>query len=167
VTSGRREATIVLLGFAALAVLFTFPLTLHLGSVGRIDNGDGQFSIWNVAWVARALVLDPVHVLDANIFYPHRGTLTYSETNLGAGALAVPIYWTTGNAYAAHNVVLLLSFVLGGSILTFVLSPLLVVALALAAVVSAIVVFDGESIWLEGIALIGLYCIIAASFWWG
>jgi Ca2+:H+ antiporter len=47
------------------------------------------------------------------------------------------------------------------------LSPLLVVALALAAVVSAIVVFDGESIWLEGIALIGLYCIIAASFWWG
>jgi len=57
--------------------------------------------------------------------------------------------------------------VLGGSILTFVLSPLLVVALALAAVVSAIVVFDGESIWLEGIALIGLYCIIAASFWWG
>ena len=56
---------------------------------------------------------------------------------------------------------------LGGSILTFVLSPLLVVALALAAVVSAIVVFDGESIWLEGIALIGLYCIIAASFWWG
>jgi Ca2+:H+ antiporter len=70
-------------------------------------------------------------------------------------------------ALGLFPILLLLSFVLGGSILTFVLSPLLVVALALAAVVSAIVVFDGESIWLEGIALIGLYCIIAASFWWG
>ncbi len=61
----------------------------------------------------------------------------------------------------------LLSFVLGGAILTFVLSPLLIVALALAAIVTAFVVYDGESIWLEGLALIALYCIIAASFWWG
>ncbi len=70
-------------------------------------------------------------------------------------------------ALGLFPILLLLSFVLGGSILTFVLSPLLVVALALAAIVSAVVVFDGESIWLEGLALIGLYCIIAASFWWG
>jgi Ca2+:H+ antiporter len=61
----------------------------------------------------------------------------------------------------------LLSFVLGGSVLTFVLSPLLIAALALTVIVSAFIVFDGESIWLEGLALIGLYCIIAASFWWG
>lgn len=61
----------------------------------------------------------------------------------------------------------LLSFVIGGSILTLTLSPLLVVALALSTVVTAIVVYDGELIWLEGLALVGLYCIIAASFWWG
>lgn len=70
-------------------------------------------------------------------------------------------------ALGLFPVLLLLSFVLGGSILTFVLSPLLVVALALATIVSAFVVFDGESIWLEGLALVGLYCIIAAAFWWG
>jgi Ca2+:H+ antiporter len=70
-------------------------------------------------------------------------------------------------ALGLFPILLLLSFVLGGSILTFVLAPLLVVALALAAVVSAFIVFDGESIWLEGLALIGLYCIIAAAFWWG
>jgi Ca2+:H+ antiporter len=61
----------------------------------------------------------------------------------------------------------LLSYVLGGAILTFVLSPLLVAVLLLAVIVSAFIVYDGESIWLEGLALIGLYCIIAASFWWG
>ncbi len=64
-------------------------------------------------------------------------------------------------------ILVLLSFVLGGSILTLVLPPLLVAALALTAVVTAFVVYDGESIWIEGLALIGLYCIIAAAFWWG
>ena len=64
-------------------------------------------------------------------------------------------------------ILVLLSFVLGGPILTLVLPPLLVAALALAAIVNAFVVYDGESIWLEGLALIGLYCIIAASLWWG
>ena len=61
----------------------------------------------------------------------------------------------------------LLSFILGGALLTFVLSPLLIVVLVLAVIVSAFIIYDGESIWLEGLALIGLYCIIAAAFWWG
>jgi Ca2+:H+ antiporter len=42
-----------------------------------------------------------------------------------------------------------------------------VAALALTAVLSALVVIDGESTWLEGLALIGLYVILAASVWWG
>ena len=33
--------------------------------------------------------------------------------------------------------------------------------------VRALIVFDGESTWLEGLALVGLYVIIAASVWWG
>jgi Ca2+:H+ antiporter len=61
----------------------------------------------------------------------------------------------------------LLSFVLGGALLTFVLSPIMIAVLVLAVVVSAFIIYDGESIWLEGLALIGLYCIIAAAFWWG
>jgi hypothetical protein len=109
------ELALVLLGFGVLTIALTFPLAFHLGTVGRVDNGDGQLSIWNVAWVARTLVLDPRHVFDANIFYPHRWTLAYSETNLGAGALAIPVYWATGNPYAAHNFVVLLSFVLSGT----------------------------------------------------
>ncbi len=70
-------------------------------------------------------------------------------------------------ALGLFPLLVLLSFVLGGALLTFILSPLLVAALALAVIVSAFIIYDGESIWLEGLALIGLYCIIAASFWWG
>jgi Ca2+:H+ antiporter len=64
-------------------------------------------------------------------------------------------------------VLVLLSFVIGGSHLTLVLPPLLVAALGLAAALGALIVYDGESTWLEGVALMGLYAIIATSFWWG
>jgi Ca2+:H+ antiporter len=64
-------------------------------------------------------------------------------------------------------VLVLLSFVIGGAHLTLVLPGLLVAALGLAAALDAFIVYDGESTWLEGAALVGLYGIIAASFWWG
>jgi Ca2+:H+ antiporter len=70
-------------------------------------------------------------------------------------------------ALGLFPLLVLLSFVLGGAVLSFVLPPLLLASLALAVIVSAFIVFDGESIWLEGLALIGLYCLIAAAFWWG
>lgn len=107
-----RELAIVIAAAAVLSVVFTWPLTLKLGQVGRVDVADGQWAIWNVAWVARALVLDPLHVFDTNIFYPHRWTLIYSESNLGAGALGIPAYWLTRNPYAAHNSAVLISFAL-------------------------------------------------------
>jgi hypothetical protein len=109
---GGLELAAVLAVGVVLTVALTYPLAFKIGSVGRVDNGDGQFSIWNVAWVARTLVVDPLHVYDANIFYPHRWTLAYSESNLGAGVLAVPAYWITRNPYFAHNFVVLLAFLL-------------------------------------------------------
>jgi hypothetical protein len=113
--SERRELreAIAVLGISALLTGgLAFPIASNLGQVGRVDSADGLFSIWNVAWVARTLVVDPLHVFDANIFYPNRGTLAYSESNLGAGILAIPAYWATRNPYAAHNFVVLLAFVL-------------------------------------------------------
>ena len=64
-------------------------------------------------------------------------------------------------------VLVLLSFIIGGAHLTLALPGLLIAALGLAAILGAIITYDGESTWLEGAALIGLYGIIAASFWWG
>lgn len=112
---GWRELALVVAGFALATVFLTYPLALHLGTMARVDNADARFLIWNIAWVARTAVVDPFHVLDANIFYPHHGTLAYSETNLGAGLLAVPVYWATRNPYAAHNFVTLASFVMSGT----------------------------------------------------
>lgn len=51
--------------------------------------------------------------------------------------------------------------------LTLVFPTLLAISLLLAAGLGALVVYDGESTWEEGSILIGLYVVIAASFWWG
>jgi len=64
-------------------------------------------------------------------------------------------------------ILVLLSYFFTPVALTLVLPPLLVLALALAALLSALIVYDGESNWLEGLALMGLYAMIAVSFWWG
>src|SRR5689334_17132685 len=69
-------------------------------------------------------------------------------------------------AVALTPALVLISLFLAGHLL-LVLPVLLLAALGLAAVLGALIVYDGESTWLEGLALIGLYVIIAASFWWG
>jgi Ca2+:H+ antiporter len=70
-------------------------------------------------------------------------------------------------AIALTPVLVLASLFVSPVPLTLVLAPTLLAALALTAVLGALVVFDGESNWLEGLMLLGLYAIIAASVWYG
>jgi Ca2+:H+ antiporter len=87
--------------------------------------------------------------------------------NKGDLAISVILNSSLQVALALAPVLVLVSLFLGGATLTLVVSPLLVAALALTALLAALVVIDGESTWLEGVALIGLYVILAASVWWG
>ena len=82
-------------------------------------------------------------------------------------ALSVVLNSSLQVALLLTPILVLASFFVGPTPLTLVLSPLLVAALALSTIVTAFVTVDGESIWAEGVALVGLYCIIAAAFWWG
>jgi hypothetical protein len=97
---------------AGRAVALTWPIAPRLGTAGRVESGDGRFSIWNVAWVARALTTNPRALYDANIFSPHDNALAFSEANLVAGVIAVPVWLLTGNALAASNFAILSAFVL-------------------------------------------------------
>jgi hypothetical protein len=111
--SGLRAQTLaVTLAGLIVAVVMTWPMMASPGSLARMDSHDGKFSVWNVAWVAHALVDDPVNVFNANIFHPHTGTLAYSEANLVAGVIAAPVYAATRNPVLAHNVVVFVALVL-------------------------------------------------------
>jgi Ca2+:H+ antiporter len=91
----------------------------------------------------------------------------FAAQNRSDLALSVILNSSLQVALALIPALVLLSLVVGGAHLTLVLSPLLVVSLALTGILGAIIVYDGESTWIEGVALVGLYAIIAASFWWG
>lgn len=88
---------------AVLVAVMTAPTLTRPTSVGRLDTDDGRFSIWNIAWIGHALLSNPRGLLDANIFHPHTGTLAYSELNLVAGVLGLPVYAVTRDPLAALN----------------------------------------------------------------
>lgn len=70
-------------------------------------------------------------------------------------------------ALALAPALVILSQVFGFAALTLVFSPMLVVAVFLAVLIAVVITVDGESNWLEGASLIGVYGVVAASFWWG
>src|SRR3954447_13601479 len=97
------HATAVCALALGLAITMTWPLAAGLDRLGRTATMDGLYSIWNIAWVARTILTDPIHLFDANIFFPHHHALAFSEANLLGGLVAAPTWWLTHNPYAAHN----------------------------------------------------------------
>jgi hypothetical protein len=89
---------------SALTVMLTWPQALHLTT--RVPGHDDPlFSIWRLAWIAHALLRDPRHLFDANIFYPHLRTLAYSDAVLFEGLLAAPLLWAGVNRVLVYNLI--------------------------------------------------------------
>jgi hypothetical protein len=109
---GLAEAAAVVLAGVALTSILTYPLAFQIDRVGRLNTDDGRWSIWVVAWVAHALTTDPAAVYQANIFYPQRNALAFSEANLVAGAIGAPVWAVTHNPYTTHNAAALCAFVI-------------------------------------------------------
>jgi Ca2+:H+ antiporter len=64
-------------------------------------------------------------------------------------------------------VLVLISPIVGGAAFTLAFPPLLVTTVVGSVLAVSFALIDGEYDWLEGAALIGLYVVVAASFWWG
>jgi hypothetical protein len=72
-----------------LAVITSWPLVLHMGSRIAPDLGDPVRTAWEVAWVGHAMLHDPLHIFNANDFYPHPLSLAFSDSLLGYGPAAL------------------------------------------------------------------------------
>ena len=73
--------------YLALTVVATYPQVRQLAS-GIRDDIDVYFSVWRLAWIAHQLPGHPFQLFDANIFYPERHTLAYSDALVGPGVVA-------------------------------------------------------------------------------
>lgn len=108
-----RELARVTAGFAALTIAMTYPQIRFMASrMG--EHYDTLFSVWRLAWIAHQLPRDPLHLFDANIFYPRLHTLAYSDGVLLPGVLGAPLVWLGFSPVLAHNALLLLSFLASG-----------------------------------------------------
>lgn len=112
--SELRRTAVVALGFAALTIVFAYPVSIHPATRLLADNTDTHLFLWTLAWNAHAFTAQPLSFFDANIHFPYSGTLAYSENLLGSGLLAAPVIWLTGNLVLALNFVQLVSCVLCG-----------------------------------------------------
>lgn len=113
--ASRRRAALAL-GFYVLATLLVAaPLPGHLlDTVPRAVRPDTWLNVWALAWTSEHLVTDPTGLFDANIFYPRRRTLAYSDHFIGQALLAAPFWWVTRNPALAYNVAWYLALVLTG-----------------------------------------------------
>ncbi len=100
--------------YAVLTIAFAYPLSVRPGETVFGDNPDTHFYLWTLSWDAHAFVHQPFSIFDANIYYPNRLTLAYSENQIGSAIFAAPILWLTGNPVLAVNLVALLGCVLCG-----------------------------------------------------
>jgi hypothetical protein len=98
--------------FVLLAVIHTWPLASDPVHLTRVDNADYLLNSWAISWVAHQLPRNPVHLFDANIFYPEPLTLAYSESMIVQGILALPIRALGGTPVLAYNLVLIAGFAL-------------------------------------------------------
>lgn len=105
--------------YSALIALMAQPLLSAFGQTVpvRLERGlenDALLNLWILTWATHALTTDPASVFHANIFYPERYTLAYSEHQLGVVPLFGPLWALLGNPAAAFEVYYLLTFVLTG-----------------------------------------------------
>jgi Ca2+:H+ antiporter len=87
----------------------------------------------------------------------------------GKGDFAVSVVLNSALqvAVALIPILILISFVFGGTPFTLAIPPILGVALFLSVLVVTVVTVDGRADVVDGAALVGLYVIVAAIFWWG
>ena len=110
----RREGLGAALLYSALLLLMAYPVSLNPASMTAPGDPDTDLFMWTLAWNTHAVFSAPWAIFDANIYYPHRHTLAFSENLIGSTIFAAPVLWLTGSHVLALNVVSFSSIVLSG-----------------------------------------------------
>jgi Ca2+:H+ antiporter len=152
----------------------TWSLSLAIGMLALAGVGAAFVSDWFVAALTPAIEVlhlsqafaGLVIVAIASNAVENVVGIQLAAKNKADYALSVILQSPIQIALVLAPALVLIAPLVGASF-TLVLSPLLIAVLALSVIVTVVVVFDGESTWLEGVALIALYGICATAFFWG
>lgn len=91
----------------------TWPWALHLrDAVG--DTGDSYLGAWILWWDYHQTFTDPLNLFHANILYPYRYSLAFSENSYGLALLFFPLQAAGLRPLTVHGVATLAGFALCG-----------------------------------------------------
>lgn len=107
-------AGLALAAFVLLTVVQTWPLATAPATLSRNDNGDTLMNEWTIAWVQHQVIHDPRHLFDANIFYPEKNTLAFSEHMFTQAMMGLPVRFAGGSPVLVFNLLLMAGFALSG-----------------------------------------------------
>lgn len=107
-----REALVVAV-FCLLTAVMTWPWVLHLRDAVA-DPGDPYMISWTLWWDYHQTFHDPLHLFDANVFYPYRYTLAFSENDYGLALLFFPLFALGFKPLTVNAVATFLGFVFCG-----------------------------------------------------
>lgn len=164
--TGRADAAAVAPG--------TWPTVVAAGVLVGASGAAALASDWFVATLQPALrtlgfsqtFTGVVVVAIAGNAVENVGGIVLAARNRMDHAVAVILQSPVQVLLGVFPLLVLLSPALGGG-LTLALPPLLLFGVLVGAVVAVAVVVDGESTWVEGLCLAGLYAVVAAAAWWG
>jgi hypothetical protein len=109
---GSARAVAIACGaYAALAIVYTWPLAARLGGIPH-DAGDPLLNTWILWWSGtQALPLTDTW-WNAPMFVPAAGVLAYSEHLVGLVPIATPFTLLTGQPLVGYNVTFIATFFL-------------------------------------------------------
>jgi hypothetical protein len=94
-------------------MVFFWPLVTHLTTYS--EGGDAMFNAWTLARDHHCLLRqDCPTYADGNIYFPNKDSMLYSETQLSAGLVSLPLHFIDPNPILAYNVMTIISFFLAG-----------------------------------------------------
>jgi hypothetical protein len=99
--------------FLLFTIILTWPVAVRLNTAVP-DLGDPLLNTWILDWDLYSITNAPSHIYDANIFYPSKYPLAYSENLFGIAIVMLPFYLLGFTPLAVYNIAFLLGFAFCG-----------------------------------------------------
>ena len=99
--------------FLLFTIILTWPVAVRLNTAVP-DLGDPLLNTWILDWDLYSVTNAPSHIYDADIFYPSKYPLAYSENLFGIAIVALPFYLLGFTPLAVYNIAVLLGFAFSG-----------------------------------------------------
>jgi hypothetical protein len=111
-SSLARELGVILV-FCLFTAILTWPYVTRLRDV-VVDTGDPYLITWIMWWDYHQTFTDPLNLFHANVFYPLKYSLAFSESSYGIALLFFPLYALGLAPLTVHAIAMFLGFALCG-----------------------------------------------------